>query len=1019
MHVMRVLLIGMFIVALPALAGADVIPISDVNENDEEGLSVLNGTVVTVQGVAVVGTGTLGANTDIYIQDGTGGVNVRQADMASPVIAVGDSVRVTGKVGRATISYRTALFIDTAFPSTRMVVVNSGNEIPVPLELTPREISESGDDLEGIYAVIRGISLASGQSWVNCGNPPSDGSVVVADGDTSCWLWFDRDTDLCGPPEPLETFEIYGFVVPAIGTIAESGHGILPVMRSDVLSSGPGSGFVTLEPARAYTGVTTDLAFAFEADGGELTQVSIRLPSGWDFLGHMSDVLLEGPAFDGAAIESTPDVVVLTGCELTQGRPGTVTLVGTTAPASAGAYSSEVKTADAGNDLAGIQSQPEIGVGAQAAAGTVLINEIYAYSGGYDNLDRSEFIELYNPGDDAVDLTGWVLTDIDDSGACGGSNLWEFPAGTALEAGGYVVIAKDAKFNYYAGFHSLFGEFPDFELFDPYGTDIDWPDNDAPNMILVSPDDNDATVNQEIRLVGGADGSGTLVAGAPAYEAVLLYTDLTMAYPIDAVEYRDPVYLAEDPCAGSPELGGIDDAWTPGPPPWDTSLARNEASDDTGVSRDDFFLVAPTPGEQNPASDESRPVVESASGASHNLALVKFSEPVDLYDAEAATNYVVIGDVGDSIDVVAAELSRDRRTVLLTTTSRIPGELYALEVDGVRDVAGNLMESPLDTLWIQIGATTTSITDLQEYDENGLSVRAGETVKAVGLTTVPAGVFQPQYTSMYIQEPDGAGVNVFMFGQMTEPALEGDLISTTGTIVDYIGSSGAGATTEVEANSVSVLARGFAPLPPTVMATGDVGHEDNEGLFVRTSGVVVSVEGFAIYIDDGSGSIQIYQNFNNLDFSVFAVGDNVSMTGVILQYDQTAPFLSGYELSPRYDADMEILETSYSGSAAIEIVGISAGRVLDLGANEAIEISYNAPKASHVTVRIFDLKGREVVTLYDGICLGPQQTTWDARDDEGNRVSMGTYLCHVMVRDRGRGNGSSAAVPIVVGRKLD
>ncbi|MCK4512346.1 hypothetical protein KAW64_11435, partial [bacterium] len=223
---MRVLLIGMFIVALPVLAGADIIPISDVNENDENGwYPVLRGTVVTVQGVAVVGTGTLAANTDIYIQDETGGVNVRQTGMASPVIAPGDSVRVTGRVGHATSSGRTALFVTTTYPSTKMVIVNSGNELPAALELTPREISESGnEDYEGIYAVVRGVSLAG--SWQNCGG---DSYTRVADGDTICFLWFDEDTDLCGPPEPLETFDVYGFVVPDISlTPTTTGHGILP-----------------------------------------------------------------------------------------------------------------------------------------------------------------------------------------------------------------------------------------------------------------------------------------------------------------------------------------------------------------------------------------------------------------------------------------------------------------------------------------------------------------------------------------------------------------------------------------------------------------------------------------------------------------------------------------------------------------------------------------------------------------------------------------------------------------------
>ena len=186
MHVMRVLLIGMFIVALPALAGADVIPISDVNENDLDGHPVLEGTVVTVRGVAVVETGTLVDDTDIYIQDETGGVNVRQTGMASPVVALGDSVLVTGLVEHATVSGRTAVFVATAYPGTRMVVVNSDNELPEPLELTPRQISESGENLEGTYAVVRGVSIASGYGWPSCGSPATDRYTSVADADSSC-----------------------------------------------------------------------------------------------------------------------------------------------------------------------------------------------------------------------------------------------------------------------------------------------------------------------------------------------------------------------------------------------------------------------------------------------------------------------------------------------------------------------------------------------------------------------------------------------------------------------------------------------------------------------------------------------------------------------------------------------------------------------------------------------------------------------------------------------------------------
>ncbi len=1010
MHVMRVLLIGMLIAAVPAMAAADVIPISDVNENDAEGFPVLRGSIATVQGVAVVATGTLGSSTDIYVQDATGGVNVRQVGMASPVIAMGDLVEVTGYVDHATSSGRTALFVTTTYPSTRMKILSSGNALPEPLELTPRQITESGQDLEGIYAVVRGVSLAAGYNWVNCGSTPADSYTKIADGDASCWFWVDKDTDLCGSVAPLAVFEVYGFVVPDLRTTPRPGHGILPVRRSNVLSVGPGSGFATLTPARAYTDDTVDLAFAFAADGGEITQLSVGVPDGWIFSGSASDVGLAGPAFATAVVVATPDVVTVTGCELSQGIPGTVTLEGATAPPSAGSYQFEVKTADEGNDLAGIKTQPTIGVGALAEPGAVLINEVYAYSGGSDNADRSEFIELYNSRTTAVDLTGWVLTDMDDSGTCGGTNLWAFPAGTTLAAGDYLVVAKDARFTFGQGFYYVFGFYPDFELVDPYELDLDWSDSDAPDMILVTPNDRVASKSQEIRLIGGPDGNGTLVSNSPAYEAVFLYTDQTKAYLIDAVEYRNPVFLEEDPCAGTPGLGGSDDAWAPGPPPRGTSLARNSVSADTDVSLADLFLATPTPGAQNPDSDVTAPFVTSASGASYSLALVEFSEPVDPVDAENRYNYTV----GGGVTVVEATLSRNGRTVLLKTTERTPGVSYSISVAGVSDTSGNSMASFSGA--IQISATTIPITAVQEYDENGLSIRAGQTVKTVGFTTVPPGVFQPTYTSMYIQEPDGAGVNVFAFSPMQQPAREGDLVSATGEIVDYISSSsGAGATTEIEASSITVLARGFDPVEPIVMKTGDVGNEDNEGLFVKTSGVIISVQGFALYIDDGSGSIQIYQNFNDLDFSQFAVGDYVSMTGAILQYDQSMPFFSGYELSPRYDRDMVILESPHSEAADVEI----SARVLDLSSDDAIEIDYNAPAASHVTVRIFDLKGREVATLYDGICLGPQRVMWDARDDAGERVPMGAYLCHIQTRDRAEGKDSDAAAPIVVGRKLN
>ncbi len=481
------------------------------------------------------------------------------------------------------------------------------------------------------------------------------------------------------------------------------------------------------------------------------------------------------------------------------------------------------------------------------------------------------------------------------------------------------------------------------------------------------------------------------------------------------MEYRDPVFFREDPCAGSPGLSGPDDAWVPAPIPDGYSLGRDEVSTDTDDSRSDFFVSStPTLGDVNIPFDTLPPYAEYARDAGSTFALVVFNEPVDRSDAENVDNYAI----SDELQSYRAWLSRDERTVLIRTDRRAPDSTYTITVSGIYDVAtpdSNLMAEQTTFLSVLLG-DTTPISEIQQYDENGYSPLVGQDAAVVGFTTVPPGVFQADRTNMYVQDLEGWGINVYRDVILTDPPLEGDLVGAVGTVVDYVSTtSGAGATTEVDADRIEVLARGFDLVQPRVRPTGEVGREEYEGTLIRSSGVVVSVEGFAFYIDDGSGAVQVYQNFSDLDFGVFAVGDSVEVTGVLLQYDQTVPFFSGYELAPRYPSDMVICEAHYAGQARVSVTA----RVLDQGGGEAIEISYNAPEASQVTVRIYDLKGREIATLYSGICLGPQRTVWDGRDENGSGVPAGIYICHVQSRERNRAGGGDAAVPIVVGRKLD
>ena len=63
---------------------------------------------------------------------------------------------------------------------------------------------------------------------------------------------------------------------------------------------------------------------------------------------------------------------------------------------------------------------------------TAVINEIHYRPA--DKTSLEEFIELHNPGDAALNLSGWTLSD---------AVTFTFPGGTTLPAGGYLVIAEN------------------------------------------------------------------------------------------------------------------------------------------------------------------------------------------------------------------------------------------------------------------------------------------------------------------------------------------------------------------------------------------------------------------------------------------------------------------------------------------------------------------------------------------------------------------------------------------------
>jgi uncharacterized protein YdeI (BOF family) len=115
----------------------------------------------------------------------------------------------------------------------------------------------------------------------------------------------------------------------------------------------------------------------------------------------------------------------------------------------------------------------------------------------------------------------------------------------------------------------------------------------------------------------------------------------------------------------------------------------------------------------------------------------------------------------------------------------------------------------------------------------------------------------------------------------------------------------------LEASAAAVtIESGTKDISPRAVMTGDV-NESVEGLLVRTGGTITkpvgddTPYGFKVFIDDGSGEVQIFVNIVDgspvIDTASLMPDQTIEVTGLAAQYETT------YEVMPR-KADDLVLE---------------------------------------------------------------------------------------------------------------
>jgi hypothetical protein len=80
----------------------------------------------------------------------------------------------------------------------------------------------------------------------------------------------------------------------------------------------------------------------------------------------------------------------------------------------------------------------------------------------------------------------------------------------------------------------------------------------------------------------------------------------------------------------------------------------------------------------------------------------------------------------------------------------------------------------------------------------------------------------------------------------------------------------------------------------------------------------------------------------------------------------------------------------------LEVVRFVLGPVSPNPFTEAAVISFSAPRATGVSIDVYDVNGRLVQTVLSGqVEAGTHQVSWDGRDSSGSKVARGVYFCRM------------------------
>ncbi|MEO7176813.1 MAG: lamin tail domain-containing protein [Saprospiraceae bacterium] len=201
-----------------------------------------------------------------------------------------------------------------------------------------------------------------------------------------------------------------------------------------------------------------------------------------------------------------------------------------------------------------------------------------------------------------------------------------------------------------------------------------------------------------------------------------------------------------------------------------------------------------------------------------------------------------------------------------------------------------------------VGEVTTT-------DANGVIDSLGVKCALIGIVHTPN--FRPAALQFTIIDDQGDGIGVFNAGSnLGYTVTQGDNIKIEGVIAQFNGLA------QMEVTKVTKLSSLNALYPATTVSELNENTESQLVKFLSCT-VIDPLEwttgtgtGFSVNILCGGNSVSMRVD-NDIDlFNTAAPVGPFNLTGVGGQFDSSSPFTSGYQINPRYTADVDLLSAT-------------------------------------------------------------------------------------------------------------